>query len=193
MDDKSALRAIRNGSNEALCELIDRYTAYVCAIVRNILSRRMSTPDIEEVCADVFTVLWQNASQIRGSSAKAYLGSVARNLSLKKLRECREELPLEEDTLILDRKTPETVTEKRELARLVRQAVESLDASDREIFLRHYFYCQPISQISREMDINLSTVKTRLRRGRDKLKQILSKKGVSDEDNDFRPDELVHG
>ena len=65
---------------------------------------------------------------------------------------------------------------------------------DREIFLRHYYYCQTVSQISGEMGINVSTVKTKLRRGREKLRKQLCEGGVYDfgEEN-FRLDGLYSG
>ena len=46
---------------------------------------------------------------------------------------------------------------------------------DRDIFLRFYYYYQSIEDIALEMDINLSTVKSKLRRGRGKLKQTLTR------------------
>ena len=44
---------------------------------------------------------------------------------------------------------------------------------DREIFLRYYYYDQKISEIADEMDMNAETVKSRLRRGREKLKSLI--------------------
>ena len=67
--------------------------------------------------------------------------------------------------------------ERAEERRLVRQAVDSLPGQDREIFLRHYYYAQTVQEISAQMSLNGSTVKTRLRRGRMKLKDILTREG----------------
>ncbi len=50
---------------------------------------------------------------------------------------------------------------------------------DREIFLRHYYYAQTVQEISRETGLNESTVKTKLRRGRMRLKTILLRWGVA--------------
>ena len=91
-------------------------------------------------------------------------------------------MPLEEDVLGSSALNVEHDVEVREQARLVNQAMLNMDYPDREIFLRHYYYCQPLSQIAEEMKINLSTVKTRLRRGRSKLKDDLRKGGFCDED-----------
>lgn len=58
---------------------------------------------------------------------------------------------------------------------MVRQAVDSMEPIDREIFLRHYFWHQPISQIAGEMQKNQSAIKSRLSRGREKLRKVLMK------------------
>ena len=46
----------------------------------------------------------------------------------------------------------------------------------REIFLRHYYYYQTVERIAGEMKLNPSTVKSHLRRGREKLRAILQNK-----------------
>ena len=56
-------------------------------------------------------------------------------------------------------------------------ALLSLEPADREVFLRFYYYCQRIGDISREMGLNESTVKSKLRRGREKLKVFLLREG----------------
>ena len=50
-----------------------------------------------------------------------------------------------------------------------------MEEPDREIFLRHYFYCQGVAEIALALDMNTNTVKTRLRRGREKLRRELTK------------------
>lgn len=45
---------------------------------------------------------------------------------------------------------------------------------DREIFLRHYYYCQGVADIALALDMNANTVKTRLRRGRERLRKELA-------------------
>ena len=90
------------------------------------------------------------------------------------------DLPLEEDVLELpDSDTLAQQVESREEAELVRQAVDSLPEPDREVFLRHYYYAQTVREISLYMNLNESTIKTKLRRGRMKLKDILTRRGIS--------------
>ena len=85
-----------------------------------------------------------------------------------------QEMPLEEDEIVLESATPETEVERREQQRIVKEAVLSMRWPAREIFLRHYYYGQKVSVIAEEMAMNLSTVKTHLRRGREKLQTVLT-------------------
>ena len=80
---------------------------------------------------------------------------------------------------IPDENTPVSAAERSEERRLVRKAVNGLGEPDREIFLRHYYYCQTISEISKEMLLKESTIKTKLRRGRSRLRAILLRWGVA--------------
>lgn len=174
MTERKALKELQRGSQQALAWFIDKYTPYVSTIIYNIIGGDMSTADIEEVASDVFFALWNNAEKVRSSSVKAYLGSIARNMAKNKYRERGNSLPLDEDILIVDHMTPETWFEQKELNARVRQAVLLMEYPDREIFLRFYYYGQPIRDIAEQMEINASTVRSRLSRGREKLRAELT-------------------
>ena len=174
MREERILQKLRQGDSEALEALMDRYIPYVSTIVWNILRFAMSREDAEEVVSDVFLEAWRQSGDIQPGFAKAWLGAVARNKAKNKLRSIGKDLPLEEDILeIPDEFTPATVAERAEEYRLVRQAMDQLGEPDHEIFLRHYYYTQTVSEISREMHLNPSTVKTKLSRGRARLKVLL--------------------
>ena len=174
MTDAKALANLQAGDQQALEWFIDKYSAYVGTIVKNILQNSMSPADIEEVTADVFFTLWKSANKLFPLNLKGYLSRVARSLSMRKLRERGNEMPLEDDILILEEDSLIEKIDQRERDRIVREAVLSMSQPDREIFLRFYYYCQSISVIADKMKINPSTVKTRLKRGREKLRQHLT-------------------
>lgn len=179
MTDELILRKIRRGDPSGLEELMDRYIAYVSAVVWNVLRSSMSKEDAEEVVSDVFLAAWEQARDIRSNVVKPWLGSVARHKAINRLRFRGFELPLEEDILELPGEgTPEQNLTRKEEAKLVREAVDSLGEPDREVFLRHYFFAQTVQEICLTMDMNESTVKTKLRRGRGKLKTILTRWGA---------------
>lgn len=173
MTEAAALKELKKGSEKALEWFIRAYTPYVSAIIHNIIGDKMDMSDVEEVASDVFFALWENAEKV--TSPKGYLGTIARNRAKNKLRSLGFDLPLEEAVLVLEGDAPEAGLEKKEQRRAVKKAVLAMPHPEREIFLRHYYYCQKIETISREMDIPLSTVKTKLRRGRARLGRELNK------------------
>ena len=68
-DEERELRALRCRSEMALQSIIERYTPYVSAVISNIIGGSMVGSDVEEAAADVFFVLWENASR----SAAAFM------------------------------------------------------------------------------------------------------------------------
>lgn len=179
MREHAALRKLKSGDPEGLRELMTLYTPYVSAVVWGILRESMSPEDCEEVASDVFLAAWDQAEDLRPGKVRPWLGAVARNKAKNKLRQMGRDLPLEEDTLDIPAPgDPCSDLERTEEQELVRRAVDSLPRQDREIFLRHYYYAQTVEEISAATGMNASTVKTKLRRGRMKLKEILTKEGV---------------
>ena len=178
MNDAKALRALQKGSEDALAWIIDRYSAYVYTVAFHIVGQSMSPTDAEEVAADVFAALWKHAEKINPSSLKSWLGTVARNTAKNKLRTAGQTLPLEDDVLLIESDSAEVEIIRHEQKQVVQQAVLAMPYPDREIFLRHYYYFQKLDVIAREMEMNLSTVKTRLRRGREKLRSVLEQNGL---------------
>lgn len=179
MKDELILRKIKRCDPSGLEELMDRYIPYVSAVVWNILRNCMSKSDAEEVVSDVFLAAWEQAQDIRANTVKAWLGAVARHKARNKLRKQGFELPLEEDVLEFpDEESPERSLTRKEEAKLVRRAVDSLGQPDREVFLRHYFHAQTVQEIAEIMCMNESTVKTKLRRGRSRLKETLTRWGA---------------
>ncbi len=180
MRDETILRMLRGHDPRGLEQLMDRYTNYLSVIVWNILRNCLPPEDAEEVVSDVFLAAWEQAEEIRSGYLKAWLAAVARNKARDRLRKMRTDLPLEEDVLELpDENTPVTALERKEEQALVRRAVDQLGEPDREIFLRHYYYIQSVQEISQTLHLNESTIKTKLRRGRMRLKTILTRWGVA--------------
>ena len=185
MREENYLQKLKGGNENALEWFINRYGAYVSTIIYNIVGNFLSVSDIEEVASDVFYTLWKNADRISHGKVKAYLGGVARNKAKERIRKSGEEIPLEDDIILISRDDPLKELEESELAAIVREAVLALESTDREIFLRHYYYYQKVEEIAEEMRMNPSTVKTRLRRGREKLKKRLMEGGYFDENENF--------
>ena len=174
LTDAKALTQLQSGDQQALEWFIDRYGNYVGTVVNSVLQNCMSREDVEEVAADVFVTFWKSAKNLVPINLKGYLSRVARSLALRKLREKSQELPLEEDVLFIEENSLIEKLDQEQRDQRVREAVLSMTQPDREIFLRHYYYCQSVAVIAEKMKMNPSTIKTRLKRGREKLRQYLT-------------------
>ena len=175
MTEEELVKALRRGSLDALEELIDRCTPYISSLIARILRGRQA--DVEELTADVFLAAWDNRDKLRPGQVKSYLGAIARNRAFNLLRSGHESLPLEDDILLLETDGPDKLVDRQETARIVNQALSRLEHPQRELFVRHYYYGQTVQEAALAMDLNLSTAKTWLRRGRETLKTQLRKEG----------------
>lgn len=175
VDENTALERLRSGDEAALGWFIDKYTGYVTTIIRNMLLPRLPETDVDEAVADVFYALWKGAARMASGGVRGYLAGIARNKARDRLRSARIELPLADDVLEIPTPGPDEALTESETRSRTRRAVDAMVEPDREIFLRHYFYCQSVAEIALALDMNVNTVKTRLRRGREKLRSELTK------------------
>ena len=172
----TGLKKRRHGSLE---KAIDLYTPYVTVVVYNIIGAAMPKEDIEEVVSDAFLSLWKSAGTLdtMKGSIRTYLAAIARNLAKNKLRTLHTHEEINEN-IISVYKTPQEDIEERENRALMLDIINSLGEPDSEIFLRYYYYEEKISKIADITGLHASTVKTRLSRGRKRIKEILIEKEV---------------
>ena len=182
MDDRQLLRQLQKKSRGALEAAIAQYGAYVLAVIRN-RSRGVLTPeDHEEIASDVFLSLWRSAAHIERGQLRPWLGAVARNQTAEAMRKKDVFLPLEDDTLITLDRLWEQMVEKERCAAIA-QAMRALPDEDRDIFYRFYDLSQTAAQIAEDLQLNASTVRSRLMRGRRTLRGALEKGGLFCEDD----------
>jgi RNA polymerase sigma-70 factor (ECF subfamily) len=163
---------------------MDKYYNYVFTIIYNIVRESATIEDVEEIAADVFVKLWNNRNKLdpKYKSIKPYLASISRNTTINYLKTMGDiELPLEEDFLILDIDEVEEKILDKELSKMLNQCIKELEEPDREIIIRYYFFYEKVKDIAVKLDMNESTVKTKLFRSREKLKNMLVKGGFYNE------------
>ena len=128
------LDRLRRGDPAGLEALMDRYAPLVCAVAARVLPGRPQ--EWEEVASDVFLAAWEDRKKLRAGQVKGWLATVARNKAFNRRRDRREELPLEEDALLLSPDSPHVEAERGELREVLSRALNSLDRADRELFVR---------------------------------------------------------
>lgn len=185
MEEEKMLKDLRKGNTEALKELIAVYAPFVSSIIGRILKNHRE--ECRELTQDVFITVWENRRKLTEEKIKPYLAVIARNKAFSFLRRYREELPLEEDILIYDTENIELKIEQKELSELLNEALGRLPREHRELFVRHYYYGQTVSEAAEIMGINESTAKSWLKRGRERLREILTEKGIEEKTVLSRP------
>ena len=176
---KDALSArLRLGDSTALEEVMDKYTAYAAKIISVYLGRTLSQEDMEEVLSDVFVKLWNSRSRMEGE-VKPYLAAIARNAAKEKLRTARVTQMLPENFDLEDpAPLPEKQIETGERSAELKEAIGRMKPEERELFFRFYYLEQTVEEIAVVMGKNASTLRTQLRRGRQKLKKDLLERGM---------------
>lgn len=180
MTTTKLLSRLKNGDTTALEQIMRTYSAYVVTIIRNRSRNMLSEEDIEEIASDVFITLWNYRGRLKTAQLKQWLGSVSRNKTVDHLRRKCVTVPLDDVTLSSGDSLWEQMAQKERQA-LVASALDTLSSEDKMIFFRYYTLCQTAVEISKIMGMNTATVRTRLSRGREKIKQYLIERGFADE------------
>lgn len=180
MDEIILMRKLKRKDEWALEKIIDLYSPYITCIVWELLHKKGTKEDIEEVVADTFISLWLTAELVnykKYSSIKSYLGMIARNKAKDWLRSYRGEiLELNDDILLIDGDVEHLILQKEQQL-IIGRTLERLKEKDRKIFMMYYYHYKKIEEIAEALEMNPQTVKTRLRRGRETLKRILLEEG----------------
>lgn len=178
MTEEKILARMKRKKSDALEALISLYGNYVASIIKYILGARGATEDVEELTSDVFFSLWNHADALTTKNLKSYMGATARNKAKDFLRR-NQIIPMELETLpICSYDDTEQLLIRSEQNRLVKEAVFTMKESDREIFLRYYYYLQTTGEIATCMGMDPTTVRVRLMRGRNALRSKLQKEDV---------------
>lgn len=176
MDEQNLLSRLRHGDEQALAAAITQYSAYVVTVIHNRSRGLLSPEDEDELASSVFFTLWQSCRTVKSGHLRAWLGSVARNKTVDRLRKSRSEIPLDEDLAGTDDFLLEEAS-KREQAQQLRAAVAQLSETDREIIFRFYDLCQPAVEIAAALGLTPAAVRMRLVRSREAIRNELCRGG----------------
>ena len=177
MDDKTLIQKLQKGNTGALDALIRRYTPYVSGCAYRVMGS-LPREELEEAVADAFVELWRHAGDLDPEkSLRPWLATVAANKAKNRLRAYSPAAPLPQDApapVDLQRQA-----EEKETQETLWRAVEALSEPKRTLFLRYYYEGEKLKTIAADLGMNLSTAKTKLRRGRLLLReQLQGKEGV---------------
>ncbi len=161
--------AIAAGEKAALHSLYERTVAQVFAIATSMLR---SKEDAEEIVCDVYTHAWQRAGTYDAArgSVIAWLGIMARNRAIDRLRQRRDAVSLDDeryqglaDSLCTDH-GPEQVLARFQSGSAVHRALEALTPQRRHLVSLAFFQGLSHQEIADSVGMPLGTVKSHVRR-----------------------------
>lgn len=174
LNETKLLHNLKKKKRNCLEDIIRLYTPYVSVIIYNTIQSTASKEDIEEIISDTFLKLWQHSDSINEEKGciRSYIGAIARNTAKDKLHTIKVYDELDENK-VDNSDNPQDILLKKEDNRFLLDMIVTLGEPDSEIFLRYYYYNEKIKTISNVMNINISTVKSKLSRGKEKLKNTI--------------------
>lgn len=183
MDDGKIKELFKNRDGDAIKAAEEKYGAYCRAIAENILHDKR---DAEECVNDAYLALWNAIPPQEPDSLKLFLARIVRNLAFNRYNESHaEKRGGGEVALVLDElaeclqsgESVESELDRRQLGELIRGFVKELPKKERQIFVRRYFYTEPLTEIAKLCSMTENNVSVTLHRTRRKLKELLKKEG----------------
>lgn len=165
------------GDEDALGTLYDYTSAQLYGLAIRVLGDPQAA---EEVVLDVYMQVWKKSDQFDLSRGKpiVWLAVLTRSRAIDRLRSGQIERSRQQPLDVVKEecdplKNPEASTVEAEQRRLVEMALAALSSEQREVIEMAYFGGLSQSEIASKIGEPLGTVKTRVRLGMIKLRNIL--------------------
>jgi RNA polymerase sigma-70 factor (ECF subfamily) len=175
--DEELLALVLRRQESALGAIYDRYGRLVYTVALRITGDRETA---EEVVQDVFQNIWQAAGsfQPRAGAFSSWLLGITRHRAIDATRSKRERARSREQTLDFDFKTGDEAGIEREVSQTllrdaVRDALGELPPNQRQAIELAYYRNLTRAEIAERLGEPVGTVKTRLRLGLLKLRDLL--------------------
>lgn len=187
MEDREIVALYWEREEAALDETAAKYTPYCQTVARHILQNR---EDAEECVNDAFEKAWNAIPPHRPENLKAFLGKLTRNLALNRYQHSHAakrgggELALalsELESCLAARDSVETACDAHRLTEALDRFLAGLSSAHRMVFVRRYWYLDPVRAIAERYHMSESRVKSILFRVRKELKAYLQKEGLYEE------------
>ena len=183
MEDTAIIDLYWARSQQAVAASEEKYGPYCHTIARRILDRE---EDAEECVNDTWLHAWNAMPPQRPNVLRMFLARITRNLSVNRFNaRSAEKRGGGEIILVLDELADclagetnvEAEYEARELEECIRRFVRGLPERDGNVFVRRYFFTEPVTTIAGRYSLTENNVAVILSRTRMKLRAKLAKEG----------------
>ncbi|MCC6406165.1 MAG: sigma-70 family RNA polymerase sigma factor [Planctomycetes bacterium] len=171
------VHAVAAGDHAALASLYDSTQRFVFTLVTRLVRDRATA---EEVTLDVYLQVWRRASSYAPERGKvlAWLLTIARSRALdraraERVRDVESNVEERKDLVAPCECDPKLEPEREERCQLVAKALSALPEAQRRVVELAYFGGLSHTEIAERLSEPLGTVKTRVRLGLIKLRELL--------------------
>jgi RNA polymerase sigma factor (sigma-70 family) len=177
--DREIIQSVLRGNQQAYATLVQQYQRFVFTIVLRYTENR---EDAEEIAQDVFIKAYRSLSDFRNESKfSTWLYTIATTTCITFLRKKKvtthsldNEQVFETAAAIHSGSSPNHL-EQKSRAGVVNEAIRLLSADDAQVITLFYKAEQSLEEIGRIMGVEAKTVKVRLHRARQRLKDKMEK------------------
>ncbi len=183
MEDAAIIELYHKREEQAIAESNRKYGGMCRSIALRLLGLM---EDAEECVNDTWYAAWNKMPPDRPASLGAFLGRITRNLSISRFRRDRaqkryagmEVLLSELEECVPSPGTVEESMERHALADAISAWLDELKDADRWLFIRRYWYAEPVKELARVLNEQPNTCSQRLNRLRKGLRAYLESKGL---------------
>ena len=183
MTDQEIVELLLDREETGLITLARKYEKLILYIIHTILGHNLR--DAEECLNDTYMKIWKNIEHydLSKASLKTYIKVIARNTAVNRLRDVsrkeRDLIALDYpeaavDYIMGDKSLEDTIVLKEDVKRL-QLFLQKLNAMDRELLIRKYFYMQSSKQIAKRMSSTVNAVDSKLSRLRVTIRKEMGK------------------
>ncbi|MBD2844081.1 RNA polymerase sigma factor SigW [Paenibacillus sp. IB182496] len=177
-------RMALKGDQQAFAEIVGLYQDKLYHMAYRMLGNRQ---EAEDVVQDTFLRVHKNLERYDQSMKfSTWIYRIATNLSIDRLRKRRPGYSLDAESsehegldgysmLPSDDRTPESEALLSETQRTVHQAMATLPPKYKSVMVLRYLHELSLQEVGEVLDMPVTTVKTRLHRGRDFLRKKLER------------------
>jgi RNA polymerase sigma factor (sigma-70 family) len=160
-------------------QLVERYQNYVFTLVLRFTDSR---EDAEEISQDIFVKAYRSLADFRGEAKfSTWLYTIVRTSCITFLRKKRPDIiSIDNEKALIQLENQESAfradnVEKKSRHVMVNEAILLLGPDDRQVITLFYKGEQTLEEIGRIMGLDPNTVKVKLHRARQRLKERMEK------------------
>lgn len=178
MEEQELISRSQASDIEAFNQLVERYQRLVYNLALRMLGNAETA---EDAAQDTFLSAYKAIGKFRGGSFKAWILRIAANVCHDKMRAARRARVASLDDLMEelgdfiadnDAESPEDYTLRRELGRFINEGLTHLPEDQRLVVILCDIQGLSYEEISEATNSSLGTVKSRLNRGRARLRDF---------------------